>query len=249
MIDIHAHILPGMDDGAADLQESLEMARLAVKSGVTAIVATPHCNVPGLYDNYRGREYAETFQRVEAAWRKEGLPLTLYAGMEVFVTSDICRLLEEKKLLTLNGSRYLLVEFEFGEEAQYVQSMLEKIEGAGLCPVIAHPERYEFVQDDLQLVSRWRKKGYLIQANKGSIMGRFGRRPYDTVHKLLKNQLVSVVASDAHSPYQRTTYLLDAYEKLLEKYPEKYVKMLFEENPMRICQNKPFAKENGYEIF
>ena len=239
MIDIHSHILPGIDDGAADMYDTLEMARMAVDSGVTAVVATPHCNIPGMFHNYYSEDYRELFRKAEQVLEEEGIPLTLYPGMEVFVTPDVPRLLKEGKILTINGGRFMLMEFDFGEEASYIQSMLREISLLGIHPVIAHPERYECVQREPQLVYHWRKKGYLVQVNKGSLVGRFGRHSYDTAHRLLRHNLVSVIASDAHSPYQRTPYMLDVYESLRNEYPRKYLKVLFEENPRRICQNQP----------
>lgn len=238
MIDIHAHILPGMDDGAEDTQEVLDMARMAVDSGVTAIVATPHCNFPGVYDNYYNKEYMETFRWVTRALKDAEIPLKLYAGMEVFVTPDVPKLIADGKLLTINGGRYMLVEFEFDEEPGYVNKMLKEIADCKVFPVIAHPERYQFVQDNPMIAKQWKSNGYLMQANKGSFVGRFGRRARRTVYELLDNNLLSLVASDCHSPYQRTPYMLDVYEELSENYSMKQLKMLFEENPRRICLNQ-----------
>jgi len=239
MIDLHTHILPGLDDGAADIYDTLEMAEIAVRSGVTAMAATPHCNIPGVYHNYYGEEYIQVFQKAERALNEEGIPLTLYAGMEVFVTEDLPRLLREGKILTINAGRYLLVEFSFEEDPQFVERMLQKIQELGLTPIIAHPERYEFVKEDPLLVSEWKRKGYEIQINKGSLQGRFGRRIYYVAHELLQKNLVTVVASDAHSPFQRTPNLADVYEELAEDYPESYLQVLFQDNPMRICHDQP----------
>ena len=246
MIDIHAHILPGMDDGAEDTQEMLEMAKLAVSSGVTAIVATPHVNFPGVYDNYYDETYMEAFRWTEEKLCEAGIPLQLYMGMEVFVTPDVPRLLEKGVLLTINGGRYLLVEFAFDEEPEYVQDMLRKIAECKVCPVIAHPERYDFLQDNPGLAYEWKKQGYVLQANKGSFTGRFGRRARRMAYYLLDNQLLSVVASDCHGCYQRTPYMLDAYEELSRNYPKEYLNKLFEENPKRICQNMAIIDEKEW---
>lgn len=239
MIDIHAHILPGIDDGAEDMTDTLAMAKIAVDCGVTGMVATPHCNIPRMYDNYFDEFYVDVFRETERALEEEGIDITLYSGMEVFVTPRVPQLLSEGKLLTINGSRYMLVEFAFDEDPDYVQAMLRQIKSLGVHPIIAHPERYEFVQEDPQKVYQWRKRGYLVQINKGSLVGRFGRRSHYTAHQLLSHNLVTAIASDTHSPYQRTPYLLDAYEALLEDYSEKYLKVLFQENPMRICKDMP----------
>lgn len=246
MIDIHSHILPGMDDGAEDSYDALEMARMAVASGVTAMVATPHCNFPGVYDNYYDKDYIETFRRLERFLEDENIPLKIYTGMEVFVTPDVPELIEKGKLLTINGGRYMLVEFAFDEEPTYVQDMLQKIADMKLCPVIAHPERYEFLQDNPKLAYQWKEQGYLLQANKGSFVGRFGRRVRNMAYRLIDDNLLSVIASDCHSQYRRTPHMLDAYDELTKDYSYKRLKKLFEENPKRICQNMEMADEKEW---
>lgn len=238
MIDIHAHLLPGIDDGAEDTQEMLEMAKLAVSSGVRTIVATPHANFPGVYDNYYDEAYLDTFRWAKDKIKEAGIPLQLYMGMEVFVTPDVPDLLREGKLLTLNKGNHLLVEFAFDEEPEYVQEMLQRIADCKVRPVIAHPERYEFLQDDPNLAYEWKRQGYVLQANKGSFTGRFGRRAHRMAYYLLDNQLLSVIASDCHGCYQRTPYMMDAYEELAKNYPKTYLNQLFDENPRRICFNE-----------
>lgn len=239
MIDIHAHILPGIDDGAVDFYDMLEMAQIAVESGVKGMVATPHCNIPGLYRNYYSEAYVELFQKAEAVLKQENIPLTLYAGMEVFLTEDVPKLLYEGKILTINGSHYMLSEFDFDEDPDYVDNLLTSVSELGITPVIAHAERYKFVQRNLLMAAEWQKRGYVIQVNKGSIMGRFGRKEEETAFRLLDQNLVSAIASDAHGTKSRTPYMLDAYMAMAKEWPTEYLKILFEENPMRICKGLP----------
>ena len=239
MIDIHAHILPGIDDGAEDMYEALEMARMAVSSGVSAMVATPHSNIPGTLENYYGEYYIEKFWELDRALAKENIPLTLYAGMEVFMTPDVPRLLSDGKFQRINGSRFLLTEFAFDEEPKYMFEMLKAVRKLGIHPIIAHPERYHCVQDDPEMVYQWRKKGYLVQVNRGSLQGKFGKQSYYTSHELMEHNLVSVIASDCHSPIQRTPYMLDAYEELSNIYSKKVLDVLMYENPLRICKDQP----------
>lgn len=238
MIDIHAHILPGIDDGAGDLYDTLEMAKLAADCGVTAIVATPHCNIPGVYKNYFGDAYREVFYRARAAIEREGIPVKLYPGMEVFATDDLPELIKEGKIMTLNQGHHLLMEFSFDEDPEFAAALLKQVRELDIRPVIAHVERYEFVQEDPWLIYEWRKEGYGIQVNKGSFMGRFGRRAFQTACELMDYRLISVVASDAHSPYRRTTYMRDAYEALLDNFPQGYLDILFKKNPARICRDE-----------
>ena len=242
MIDLHTHILPGIDDGAQDFYDTLEMARMAVDSGITAMAVTPHCNIPRTYRNYFDEEYEHLFQKTEELLLKEGIPLKLYKGMEVFVTPDLPKLLKEGKIIPFHGGQYLLVEFAFQEDPDFVEYMLEKIQDMGLHPIVAHPERYEFVKRDIQCIYEWKQKGYSIQVNKGSFQGRFGRKAEYVAHKLLQHNLITVIASDAHSPYRRTPYMQNVYDELAFSYEDDYLKILFEENPKRILLNKPLIR-------
>lgn len=235
MIDIHAHILPGMDDGAEDMKDTLEMAQIAVENGITAMIATPHCNLPGIYDNYYDSQYTDTYVRVCEKLEEHGIPLKLLPGMEVFGTPDIPRLIRDGKLKTLNDSRYLLVEFPFEEDIEYMENILEGVLGEGLIPVIAHCERYEAVQKNIYAIDDWKKKGCLIQVNKASLVGKFGRYSYNAAHTLMKRRLVDVVATDCHRPYHRTPVIVDVYEKLDGNYTREYLEKIFNENPRKIC--------------
>lgn len=253
MIDIHTHILPGVDDGAADIYDSIDMAALAYESGTKVIVATPHCNIPGVYSNYFGRQYCESFQRTKEILKREVPGITLLAGMEVFTTEALPRLLTDGKIFPINRTRYILMEFDFGENPDFADDILGKVQEINAKPVIAHAERYEFVQDDPEIAYQWKKKGYEIQINKGSFLGKFGEHARQTAFELLNHNLVTAIASDAHSPVQRTACMADAYDYLSEEYSRDYLDTLFQTNPQRICnglkpiqfQRIPF-EENYY---
>ena len=238
MRDIHTHILPGIDDGSRDLYDSMEMAAMAADSGTTTIIATPHCNIPGVYDNYFGKEYAELFRKTVRELEHNHIPVKLLPGLEVYSTFELPRLLAEGKIITLNKTRYLLMEFDFQEDPDFADMILKKMWETKAIPVIAHAERYEFVQDDPEIVYRWQEKGYAVQVNKGSFMGRFGRDAQNTAFELLDHNLITAVASDAHSPYQRTPWMQDVYQALLEDYPPDYLDVLFTANPGRICMGQ-----------
>lgn len=239
MIDIHTHILPGLDDGAQSLYDTVEMAAMAYENGTTQIVATPHCNIPGVYGNYFGDRYVRAFEEARDAIERERIPVRLLPGMEVFATEDLPDLLAEGKIMPLNQTRNVLIEFDFDEDPMFADNVLRRVKKVGGRPVIAHAERFEFVQDDPQIVYRWRERGYAVQVNKGSFMGRFGQRAERTAYRLLNHNLITAVASDAHSPERRTTCMADAYDVLSAEYPRKYLDILFERNPARLCGGKP----------
>ena len=237
MVDLHTHILPGLDDGAEDLDDSLKLAELAMAGGVNMLVATPHSNQDGEFENYASRALEEVFQWFQRALAKAQLPLNTYLGMEIFASEDLAEKIRLGKLISLNRSRYYLVEFAFDEEPSMIRHYLAQIFAAGGVPLIAHPERYFCVQDYPALVYQWLRMGCFTQINKGSLFGRFGRHSAQAAEVLLQNQLVTCVASDAHSPHMRTTYLKDAREYLIEQFGEDEMHRLMVENPGRIVRN------------
>lgn len=243
MVDLHCHILPGVDDGARDMEQALAMARIAVAGGTEAIVTTPHCGLPGQKGNFWGQNMRSQFLALRQAIDAAGIPLELFPGMEFFGGEDLGELYEMGKLLPLSGSRYLLVEFYFDENADYMERVLEQAVFAGLTPVIAHPERYSAVQRNPQWVENWFRKGYIIQSNKGSILGDLEPRAEETVWDLLEHGLVHVVGSDAHSHRHRTPDLSRVRWQLTEAFGREYAALLLEENPRRIVTNRRVVRE------
>lgn len=231
MIDLHSHILPELDDGSQSLAESLAMARMAVDSGITAMVATPHCA------DDRTKEVLESFQLLSQALRENRIPLKLYPGMEIFGTADTVRLLKEEKLLTLNGSRYPLVEFDFQSSGETETLILRSLCKAGYRPVVAHPERYSYIQRNPQLVNRWYRMGCLLQVNRGSLLGRFGRQAQAMAVEMVERGFATVVATDAHSPRMRTPWMRDVREMLAKEVSPLCARMLLLENPRKILKN------------
>lgn len=238
MVDIHCHILPGFDDGSDNLEESLRMARLAVEGGTTAVITTPHCNIPDSFQNYFGKTYADIFNAFKAKLKEENIPLKIFPGHEIFASGNIVDLIKKKRLLTLCKSDYPLVEFDFTEQADSVYSKLKMLIAEGLVPIVAHPERYAFVAEDETAPFRLKTMGCLLQINKGSIKGGFGKTAHDIAHKMLRDELADFIASDAHSPYMRTPYLADAFEIISDIHSEEYADLLLNVNPSLVLQNK-----------
>ena len=244
MIDIHTHVLPGIDDGADSMDAALEMLFLAENSGVDILVTTPHCNIPDEFDNYASPELEELFVRLDKEREKAGIPLRLCRGMEIFATPELPELLQNGRVWTLNGTRYFLMEFAFHEDPDFCDNVLRRCRELEYLPIIAHPERYYFVQDDPGIAYEWCRLGYGLQLNKGSILGRFGEQPWRTADLLLQHGLAACVASDAHSPYQRSTHMGELCEYLTDELGESYMRLLLEENPARILSGKELL---GYE--
>lgn len=247
MIDIHCHILPNADDGAETMDESLSMIRAAAESGVTAIIATPHSNLPAVPEkHYVSYALRDRFVDLCLAVRNAGIPVEILPGAEILCTPDLPELLREKQLLPLAGTRYLLAEFFFDEPLSYLDHMLGVIRAFGLIPVIAHPERYDAVQATPGCVESWLDAGCVIQLNKGSILGELGHRAEFTSHWLLRRNLVHLAASDAHGAVRRTTPLDELNRCLSRMYSPDLANTLLDHNPQRLLQNLPLLQTAAY---
>lgn len=232
MIDLHSHILPELDDGSRSLDESLVMARMAVESGVTVMVATPHCIVD------QAREVHSAWRMLEGALRELGIPLKLLRGMEIFGTRDTPRLLKEGKLFTMNDSRYPLVEFSFQSSGEEETEILRSLLREGYRPLVAHPERYHYIQRDPELINLWSRMGCLFQVNRGSLLGRFGGTARELAYHLVGRGFATAVASDAHSPRMRTPWMADVEKLLAEDFAPAAAEFLLYRNPAVILRNE-----------
>lgn len=242
MIDIHAHILPGVDDGSESMQTSIQMAKMAAESGVHTLIVTPHCNKEGTFDNFYDEYFIERFQTLAKEIEQENIPLQVLPGMEVYATEEVPRLLHKGKLITLNHSRYLLMEFGNYQDLSLLEFLFQELSDLGLHPIIAHPERYPYVQQHPDMVCDWLERGCYLQVNKGSLFGSFGRKARNTSFYLLNHDLVSCIASDAHSQFRRNTDMTETYEYIQNNYSKKYADLLLEENPKCILENQELIK-------
>ena len=239
MVDLHCHILPGVDDGAYSMADALDMARIAAASGVRAIAATPHCNVPGSpMPNYTGETLLARFAELRGAIDAAGIPLELHTGAEVFCTPQVGDLLRDQVLLPLAGSRYLLTEFFFDESPEFMDHCFHRISRQGYIPVVAHPERYDAVQRNPQLVQRWFHEGRIIQLNKGTILGNLGSRSQIAAQWILRHGLAHIVASDAHGTTHRTPHMGQIRRHLEERCGPGYTRLLLSTNPGRILRDQ-----------
>lgn len=238
MVDIHTHLMPGIDDGARDWKDVYEMAAMAADSGVDTIVCTHHCNIPGVYGNYDSQFLDELFFELrDRLWQGE-FPLRVMRGMEIFATPDICDRIHEGQMLPINGTDYYLVEFSFEESAEYMTDLLYDMLRQGMHPVVAHPERYYALNERPFILLDWMKKGILSQINKSSLLGKFGDRVERTALTFLEQNMVTCIASDAHSPRFRTTHMGEICKFLLRHYSEEIAWRLLEDNPRRIVEGK-----------
>lgn len=238
MVDIHTHILPGVDDGADCLTESVQMVEMAYETGVDQMIVTPHCNQRGRYENYMSQELKQLFDQLKGRIKEEGIPVELFLGMEIMASHDIVSLIEKQKVVSLNASRYYLIEFSFDTEISWMNRVLWSMLEIGKVPVVAHPERYFEVQKSPDIVREWKERGIIIQLNKGSVLGAFGRRCKKVSRYLLENDWIHCIASDAHSPYMRTTSMDELQNYLLDRYSYKKIEEWMTKNPSAIMKDK-----------
>lgn len=245
MTDIHCHILPNLDDGAETMADAVVMARMAADCGVRNIIATSH---------FRGQaselpRLSRFLRRLEAlkeALGREKIPVQVHPGAEILCLPETVELARRGELPTLGHSRYVLCEFFFDAPYEYMDRILEGIAGSGYRVVVAHPERYEAIIRDPRGAQRWFRRGYLIQLNKGSILGAFGGRVQAVSRWLLDGGLVHMIASDAHSPRKRTTDLSLLENWLLERYPKGYTDLLLKENPARLLGDQDMVPAESF---
>lgn len=201
IIDLHCHILPNVDDGAATVEEALEMARRAVESGVTDIVATPHvCHPQFDTESIDIDQAVEQLQRVLDA---KNVLLRLHSGSEIRINGDVLSELERKNSRALGNSRYTLIEFPHQTVPSYAESLFFELRTAGYVPIIAHPERNQQLLKEPERLYRFASVGVLSQVTTASVAGRFGRHTQEMAIVFLQHRLSQLVASDAHNRASR----------------------------------------------
>lgn len=241
MIDLHIHIIPSVDDGSQEMEDSIMMAEIAVESGTDIVVATPHANWIHGFQNYWDKELELCFDELQKEIDLNRIPLKVLPGMEIMSNEGMGKKIKEGKLISLNHSNRYLVEFPFDSDSSWITARLMEVLEAGGQPLIAHVERYRAVQRNPDLVYHWLQMGCLTQINKGSLFGRFGRQSKNVLEPLIECDLITCVASDAHSPYHRTPWMGDAEEYLMDRYGFEYQKHLMVNNPKRIIFGEKIA--------
>lgn len=238
MIDTHSHVLPLVDDGSQDIEESLEMIRQSAESGVKILVVTPHANQKGRFENYYRNDLKQKFRDLKAAVEAAGIKIRLVFGMEIFCTMDLVEILDNGMLCGMNCSDYYLIEFPFEADLGFMYRCINQVFDAGGIPVIAHPERYVEIQKDPGILYDWIQEGVCTQVNKGSIFGSFGPSARRAVELMYAYDLVSCVGSDAHGTEVRTTDMSMLKDYLIENYGPEYMKKVTRDNAFLMLKNE-----------
>lgn len=234
MIDIHCHIIPKIDDGSNSVEESYKMLESAKKAGFTDVIATSHY-VENYYEVDAIKRQA-VVQALNKTIKEKELDIKLHTGSEIYVTLDLVELINKKKASTLANSRYVLFELPMNDKIKYLDEVIFKIKASGLIPVIAHPERYSYVQKDPNMIGELIKEGVLFQANFASISGYYGKTAKRTLKKLLKANMIHFLASDSHNS-QKYDKIGENIKELRKIITEEKIKELTLINQKHILEN------------
>lgn len=232
-IDIHNHTLFGVDDGAKDREEALEMLKDAREQGAGALILTPHYR-HGMF-GYPTEQIEENFQVLKE--EAEKLELSLHLGCEYHVNSEIIQNLRAGRCRTLAGSDYVLTEYSGQAQYAYMAEYTGRLLSCGYLPVIAHVERYQCLLKEPELCRELSEKGAMIQINADSVLGMDGRAAERFCKKLLKNQWVDVIASDAHGRQERRSHMAKCQKAVEKACGVAYAEEIFVKNPGRILYN------------
>lgn len=217
MIDLHSHILPGLDDGAQNMEDSLNLARKAVSQGITHLLCTPH-HYNGKYVNHK-YDVIEAVAKLQKELDLRKIPLTLFEGQEVRVNGDLINEIDADDILFCDvKDQYLLIEFPTAEAPSYALRLLEELRSRGITPIIVHPERNGTFRDDPNKLIDYLDIGCLAQLTAPSIIGVFGKNIQKTAEQMIDHGLIQMVASDAHHIQKRTFYMKEAFRRISKIY-------------------------------
>jgi protein-tyrosine phosphatase len=241
MIDIHHHLLWGMDDGASDVETSVAMARVAAADGISHVVCSPHANSTYLYEP---RVIAAKIAELQGLLDRDRIALKLGHGCDFHVSYEN---IQEAKLdpvkFSINGLGYLLVEVPDYGLPRGLTEIFYQLQLAGLTPILTHPERNPTLQNDQPRLVDWLRGGVLIQVTAGSVMGRMGKHAERMAHDLLANHWVHFLATDAHNTTSRPPKMSEAFDLVAKKYGPDYAHLLCVSNPLAAFMGKPLQPQ------
>ncbi len=197
MKDLHSHVLYGIDDGSKSLEESIKIIKRAYKEGITEMMVTPHYMYNTKY-NANNKTKKELFDSLVNKVNEEKIPIKLYLGNETFITHNYLSLIKSNEIMTLNNSRYLLLEFPLNNKLKNTRDIIFTLVMNGYVPILAHPERYLMFQKNPEMIEEYLQMGVLLQGNYKSLLGKYGSKAKKTLKYFLKNDYISFLGSDVH---------------------------------------------------
>jgi len=212
MIDFHNHVLPAVDDGSKSLEMSLNMLENAAKQGITDVVNTVHFQHPKVEPNeITHQRITDVINNLQDELKNNDIPVTLHNGAEVFFLPNLLNL-KSDTLATFGHGKYMLIEFLIHHIPETQKQVLFDLKMSGVTPIIAHPERYRQVQENITLIYDWLNAGCLVQVDAGSVLGFLGKSARQSAEKIIKNNWCQILGSDAHNDRKRNFCLIDAYK-------------------------------------
>ncbi|SES42794.1 tyrosine-protein phosphatase [Salipaludibacillus aurantiacus] len=245
MIDLHSHILPGLDDGAQTEEDLLQMARAALEDGITTIVATPH-HMNGSYENTK-LLIEKSVETANSLLSSHHIDLTILPGQECRIYGELIEDIEEGEILALNHSNYLFIEFPSAQVPRFSKKLLYDLQLAGKVPVIVHPERNQVFMKKPDILHDFVKNGALAQLTAASVTGKFGKKIREFSLDIAEANLAHVIASDAHNTTNRTFHMTDAYNVIEEEFGAEMV-YFFKENAHLLIENKHVMAEQPMPV-
>jgi protein-tyrosine phosphatase len=238
MVDIHCHILPGMDDGAETMEQAVEMAEMAIADGITHVVGTPHANAEYPFDP------AIIRQRRDELQERIGNRLTLATGCDFHLSfENIQDLRADPAKYTINQKNYLLVEFADFSIPPGTDDTLHQLLLLGVSPIITHPERNRLIRAKPEMLRQWLRQGCYVQITAQSLLGGFGESAQKQAEQWLEQDMVHFFASDGHNTAKRPPRLRQAFEAVAEKRGEEVARALFFDNPLAALEGRPLPYE------
>lgn len=245
MIDIHSHILPGLDDGAKNMTETLHMVRQLHEAGFKTLIATPH--VLEGKDFLSVAEILAVTEQVRERVTEAGIPVEILPGAENYIFPDMAKWARDGKLVTLgNTGKYILVEFPMLEIPHYTDQVFFELQVLGITPVLAHPERNKGLSDQPERILDWAKKGILFQLNLRSLSGHYGPQARQLAEIILSSDLIHVIGSDAHHVSRSELTYLEGLQSIKEIVGEERYQELTRLNPQTILEGNPLQGDRDY---
>jgi len=226
MIDFHNHIIPNIDDGAKSVEMAIDMLKEAQKQGITDIVSTIHYQHPKMDGKNTDFSFVNNkCIELKEAMNKEQINIKIHLGAEVFYLPNLTKILDNP-LVTIGNGRFMLIEFQTRILPPNYLEELFKLQNEDIIPIIAHPERYSAIQDNLDLAKDWLSRGFIMQIDCGSILGHFGKKCQKTSLELIEYGYIQLIGSDAHNNKIRNFCLKPAYNKINKIFGPKIVEKL-----------------------
>ncbi|MGP4074860.1 tyrosine-protein phosphatase [Halobacillus sp. K22] len=241
MIDIHSHILPGVDDGAQTMEESMDMAKAAVEDGIDTIIATPH-HMNGTYNNYKNDILIQVSE-LNRQLSERGMELKVLPGQETRIHGEMLEGIQSEEVLSLNvDTKFVFVEFPPDSVPRYTSKLLFDLQVEGYHPIIVHPERNKHIMEHPDTLYTLVKNGAFVQLTAGSVCGHFGKKIKKFSHQLIGANLAHLIASDAHNTSSRGFCMTEAYSEVRKEFGLDTVYLL-SENAEELLENGILASD------